>query len=123
MQGAPLRHPKSVGGSGANASTGPPHLHPSNVLLGALVRLPKLVPEAGDIAVACPSFARSLAGVLMQGAPLRHPKSVAGARADAYTGPPYLRPSNLLLGALMRQPKLVLSAGAIATACHYVKTL
>jgi len=38
-----------------------------------------------------------LAGVLLQGAPLRNPKSVAGAGADAATGPPYLLPSGLLL--------------------------
>jgi len=38
----------------------------------------------------------------MQGAPLRHLKLVAGARADAATGLPYLRPSNLQLEALVR---------------------
>jgi len=64
-------------------------------LLGAMMCLPKLVPRAGAIAAACPSCAHPLAGVLVQGVPLRHPKSFAGAGADAATGPPYLRPSCL----------------------------
>ena len=59
------------------------------------MRLPKLVPGTWDIAAACPSRALALAGVLVQGAPLRHPKSVAEAGTDAATGPPYLRPSCL----------------------------
>jgi len=54
---------------------------------------------------------------LVLGAPLRHPKSVAGAGSDAATGPPYLRPSNLLLGALVRLPKLVPRAEPSAAAC------
>jgi len=82
------------------------------------VRLPKLVPRAGAIAAACPPCAHPLAGVLVQGAPLRHPKSVAGAGADAATGPPHLRPSILLLVALMRLLKLVPRAGAIAAICR-----
>jgi len=64
-----------------------------------------------------------LAGVLVQGAPLRHPKSVAGAGADAAPGPPYLRSSSLLLEALVRLPKFVPGAGAIAAACPLVQTL
>jgi len=88
VQGAPLRHPKSVAGAGADAATGPPYLRSSNLLLEALVRLPKLDPEAAPSAAACPSCAHPLAGVLVQGAPLRHQKSVAGAGADAATGPP-----------------------------------
>ena len=86
VQGAPLRHPKPVAGAGADAVTGPPYLRPSNLLLGALACLPKLVPGDRAIAAACPSCAHPLAGVLVQGAPLRHPKSVAGAGADAATG-------------------------------------
>ena len=70
--------------------------------LEALMRLPKLVPKAWAIASACPSCAHPLAGVLVQGAPLRHPNSVAGAGADAATRLPYYRPSNLLIGALER---------------------
>ena len=81
------------------------------------MRLPKLVSSAGAIAAACPSCARPLAGVLVQRAPLRHPKSVAGAGADAATGPPYLCPSNLLLGALVRLPNLVPGAAPSAAAC------
>ena len=81
VQEAPLRHPKSVAGAGADAPTGPPYLHFSSLLLGALVRLPKLVPVAGAIASACPSSAHPLAGILVQGDPLRHSKSVAGAGA------------------------------------------
>jgi len=145
--GAPLRHPKSVSGAGteaatcpyylcpsklllgaltrlpklagagAEAATGPPYLLPSDLLLGALLRLPKLVPRAGAIEAACPSCAHPLADVLVQGDPLCHPKSVAGAEADAAFGPPYLRPSNLLLGALVRLPKLDPGAVAIAAAC------
>ena len=65
------------------------------------MRLPKVVPGAGDIAAACPSCAHRLAGILVQGGPLRHPISVAGAGADAATGPAYHRPSNLLLEALV----------------------
>jgi len=56
------------------------------------MRLPKLVPGAGASAANCPSSAHPLAGVLVLGAPLRHPKSVAGAVADAAAGPPYLSP-------------------------------
>ena len=78
VQGALLRHPNSVAGAGADAATGPPFFRPSSLLLGALVRLPKLVPGAGAIAAAYPSFAHPLAGVLVLGGPLRHPKSVAG---------------------------------------------
>jgi len=81
------------------------------------VRLPKLVTRAGAIAAACPPCAHPLAGVLVQGTPLHHRKSVAGAVADAATGPSYHRPSNLLLEVLMRLPKLVPRAGAIAAAC------
>ena len=101
-----LRHPESVTGDGADAAPGPAYLRPSNLLLGALVRLPQLVPLAKGIAAGCPSRAHPLAGVLVLGATLRHPKSVAGPEADAATGPSYLRPSNLLLGALVRLPKL-----------------
>jgi len=107
VQGAPLRHPNLVAGAGADAATGPPYLCTSSLQLGALVRLPKLVPGAGANAAAYSSCAHPLAGVLVQGAQLRHPKSVARAGADAATGSPYLRPSNLLLGALVRLPKLV----------------
>ena len=117
VQGAPWRHPKSVAGAGADSATGPPYLRPSNFLLGALVRLSKLVPGAAPSADACPSFARPLAGVLVRGAPLRHPKSVVGAVAYAATGPPYICPSNLLLEALMRLPKFVPRAGAVDAAC------
>ena len=81
------------------------------------MRLPKLVPRAGAIAAACPPCAHPLVGVLVQGAPLRHRESVAGAVADAATDPPYLRPSNLLLGALVRLPKLVPGAASSAAAC------
>jgi len=81
------------------------------------LRLPKLVSKAGAIAAACPPCAHLLAGVFVQGAPLRHPKSVVGAGADAATCPPYLRPSNLVLEALMHLPKLVSRAGAIAATC------
>jgi len=86
MQGAPLRHPKSVAGAGADAATGPTYLCPSNRLLGAMVRLPKFVPGTRSIVLACPFSANPLDGVLVQRAPLRHPKSVAGAGADAATG-------------------------------------
>jgi len=79
VQGAPLRHPESVAGAGADAATVPPYLRPSNLILGALMRQPKLVPGAATSAAACPSFARPFAGLLVQGAPLRHPKSVSGA--------------------------------------------
>jgi len=51
------------------------------------MRLPKLVPKDGASAAACPFLAHQLAGVLVQGAPLRQPQSVAGAGADAATGP------------------------------------
>ena len=81
------------------------------------MRLPKLVLRVGAIAAACFSCAHSLAGVLLQEAPLRHTISVAGAGSDAATGPPYLHPSSLLLGALVRLPKLVPRAGANADAC------
>ena len=50
------------------------------------MRLPKIVPGTGAIAADCPSRAHPLAGVLVQGAPLRHPKAVAGAGSDAATG-------------------------------------
>jgi len=86
------------------------------------MRLPELVPGAGAIAATCPSRAHPLAGFLVQGDPLRHPKSVAGAGTDAAPGPPYLHFSSLLLGALMRLPKLVPRAGAIAAACPLVHT-
>jgi len=56
------------------------------------MRLPKLVVRAGATAAACPSCAHPLAGVLVQGAQLRHPISVAGAGADAATGPSHLPP-------------------------------
>jgi len=79
--------------------------------------LPKLVPRAGAIAAACPPCAHPLAGVLVQGAPLRHPISVAEAWADAAIGPPYLRHSNLLLGALVRQQNVVPGAAPSAAAC------
>jgi len=59
----------------------------------------------------------------MQRTPLRHPKSVAGARADAATGPPYLRPSNLQLEALVRLQKLVPGAEVIAAASPVMHTL
>jgi len=117
VHGAPLRHPKSVAGAEAEAAPCPPYLRPSNQLLGALLRLPKLVPRAWAIAAAYSSCAHPLAGVLVQGAPLRHPKSVAGAQPDAATGPPYLCPSDLLLGALVRLTELVPGAWAIAAAC------
>ena len=52
------------------------------------MRLPKLVPGAGAIAAACPYCAHPLAGVLVQGAPLLYPKSIAEAGADAATGLP-----------------------------------
>jgi len=87
VQGALLRYPQSVAGAGADAATGPPYLRPSNLLHEALVRLPKLVPRAGAITAACPSCAIPLAGVLVHEAPLRHPKSVAGAEGDAAFGP------------------------------------
>jgi len=116
VKGATLRHPKSVAGAGADAATGPPYLRRSNLLLEALMLLPKLVPRAWAIAAECPPCAHPLAGVLVQGAPLRHPQSLAGAVADAATGPPYLCPGNLLLEALVRLPKLVPRAGAIAPA-------
>ena len=87
------------------------------------MRLPKLDPGAGAIAAACPSSAQPLAGFLAQGAPLRHPKSVAGAGADAATGPPSLRPSNLLLGALVRLTKLVLELGPLQLLALPVHTL
>jgi len=116
VQGAPLRHSKSVAGAGADAATGPPYLRPSNLLHEALLRLPKLVPRAGAITAANISCANPLAGVLVHEAPLRHPKSVAGAGADAATGPSYYRPSNLLHEALVRLPKLVPRAGAITAA-------
>jgi len=73
VQKAPLRHPKSVPGAGADAATGPPYLRPCSLLLGALLRLPKLVPRAGAIAAACSPFANPKAGVMVQGALLRHP--------------------------------------------------
>ena len=95
----------------------------SNLLQGAMVHLPKLVSEAAPSAAAWPPCARPLAGLLVQGAPLRHPKSVAGAGADAATGPPSLCPSNVLLGALVRLPKLVPGAVAIAAACPLLHTL
>jgi len=117
VQGAPLRHPKSVVGAGTDAATGPFYLRPSNLLVGALMRLSKHVPEAGAIAPACPPCANPLAGVLVQGAPRRHPESVAGARPNAATAPSCLCPSNLLHEALVRQPNLVPRAGAIAAAC------
>jgi len=117
VQGAPQRHPKSVAGALADAATEFPYIRFSSLLIGALVRLTNLVPEAEAIAAARPSCANPLAGVLLQGAPLRHPKSVAGAGAYAATGFPYLRFSSLLLGALVRLPKLVPGAGAIADAC------
>jgi len=100
--------------------------------LEALVRLPKLVSGAGAIAAACPLCALSshvtislkrkikanpLAGVSVQGAQVRHPNSVAGAGADAATEPPYLRPSNLIQGALLHLLKLVLGNVASAAAC------
>jgi len=88
VQKAPLRHPKSVAGAGGDAATGPPYFRPSHLLLGALVRQPKLGPRAAPSAAACPPCAHPLAGVLMQEAPLRHPYSVAGAGADAATGHP-----------------------------------
>jgi len=94
---------------------------PSNLLLGALVRLPKLVPGAGAIAAASPPCAHPLAGVLVQGALLRHPKSVAGAGDAAATGPPYLLPSDLLLGALMRLPKLAGAGADAATGPSYLR--
>jgi len=117
VQGAPLRHPKSVARAGADAATGPPYLRSSNLLLGALMRLPKLVPGAAPSAAACPSCAHPLAGVFLQGAPQRHPETVAGPGADAATGPPYLLPSILLLGALVHLPKLVPGARASVNAC------
>jgi len=80
------------------------------------MRLPKLVLKAEAIAAACPSCAQPLANVLVQTAPLQHPKSEAGAEADAATGPTYLRPSNLLLEALVRLPKLDSGAGSSAAA-------
>jgi len=58
VQGAPLRHHKSVAKAGADAAPGPPYLCPSNLLLGALVRLPKLVPGAGAVAAAGPPYLR-----------------------------------------------------------------
>jgi len=74
VQETPLGHPKIVAGAGADASTGPPHLCPRNLLQVALVHLPKLVPRAGIIAAACPPCAYPLAGVLVQEAPLCHPQ-------------------------------------------------
>jgi len=81
------------------------------------MRLPRLIPRARAIAAACPPCAPPLAGILVQGAPLLHPKSVTRVGADAATGPPYLRSSNLLLEALMRLPKLVPGAASSAAAC------
>jgi len=86
VQGAPLLYPKSLAGAVADAATCPPYLRFSNLLLEALMRLPKLVPRAEAIAATCPPCAHPLAGVLMRGAPVRHPKSVAKAGADAATG-------------------------------------
>jgi len=65
VQEAPLRHPKSDAGAGPDAATAPPYLRPSNLLLGALVRLTELVPGAVAIAAACPSSANPLAVVLV----------------------------------------------------------
>jgi len=81
-----MPHPKSVAGAGTTAALGPPYLRPSNLLLGSLMRLPKLVPKAGAVASACSTCAHPLAGVLVQEAPLRHPESVVGAKADAASG-------------------------------------
>jgi len=117
VQGALQRHPLSVAGAVADAVSGPPYLCPSNLLLETLMRLPKLVPRAGAIAAVCPPCAHPLEGLLLQGAPLRHPKSVACAVADAATSPPHLCPSNLLLEALMRLPKFVPRVGAVDAAC------
>jgi len=83
------------------------------------VRLPELVRRDGAIAAACLFCAHPLAGVLVQGAPLRHPKSVAGAIADTATDTPYHRPISLLLGVQIRLQDLVPWAGAIAAACLF----
>ena len=64
--------------------------------------MPELDTAAEVIAAACLSCAHPL----VQGAPLRHHKLFAGAGNDAAIGSPYLRFSNLLLGALVRLPKL-----------------
>ena len=84
----------------------PANACPSNLLLETQVLL-ELVSGAQVIAAACPSCAHLLAGVLEQKAPLRQPKSVAGAGADAASGPPYLCPSNLLLEAQVRLSNLL----------------
>jgi len=94
-----------------------PEVRGPDAFFSFCLRLPKLVLRAGAIAAACTRCAHPLAGVSVQGAPLRHPNSDAGAVADAATGPPYLQPSNLLLWALVRLPNLVPVAGAIAAAC------
>jgi len=93
VQGDPLRHPKSFARVSADAATGFPYLRPSSLLLGVLLRLTKLVPGAAPSAAACPSCAHPLAGVLVHGAPLCHPNSVAGAVANAASNPPYLSPA------------------------------
>jgi len=49
MHEAPLRHPKSVAGAGADAATGPPYFRPSNLQLGVLVNLLRLVPGLGPV--------------------------------------------------------------------------
>jgi len=123
VQGAPLRHSKSVAGAGAEAPTGSPYLRPSNLPLGAIVRLSMLVPRAGAIAAACPPCAHLLAGAFVQGAPLRHPKSVAGAVADAATSPLYLRPSCLTRKALMRCQRLLRELGPLQLLVLLVHTL
>jgi len=115
--GGPTALSLSIAGAKADAASEPPYLRFISLHLGALVRLPKLVPRAGAIAAACPSCANPLTGVLVQGAPLPYPQSVAGAGADSATGPLYLCFSSLLRGALVRMPELVPEAGAIAAAC------
>jgi len=95
----------------------PSYLRPSILQQITLVCLPKLVPEAAPSAAACPSLARPLAVVLVQGATLRNSESVGEAKADSATGPPYLCPSILQQGALVCLTKLVPEAAPSAAAC------
>jgi len=85
----------------------------SNRLLEALVGLPNLFPIARAIAAACP-----LVHTLWLAPWCRRPhcanhKSVAEAGADPATGPPYFRPSSLLLEALVRLLNLFLELGPL----------
>jgi len=65
----------------------PLYLRPSNLLQEAQMRLPKLISRARAIAATCPSLDTPFGWRLVQGAPVHHPQSVAGAWAEAATGP------------------------------------